>query len=152
MPWYAFGQTVLPADMYRGETYEPSYVLGARHDDRFRSNLGIMNVSPGTVTVRYRIRAADGDVLVEGSRTLEVFDGDQWSFSELGLPRTDGALRVEVWLDPADVTPDPCAVDWHNGFIAYVSKVDGNPLGTGDAEFLPAIPDDFPPPGWLCDD
>ena len=71
---------------------------------------------------------------------------------DLGLQQTQGTLRVELWLDPLDVTPDVCAVDWHNAFIAYVSKVDGNPQGTGDAEFLPAIPKEFPPPEFQCPD
>lgn len=147
-----YGQTVLPVDLYVNGSFEPSYVLGARHDARFRSNLGMMNVSPEEIVVHYRIRGADGTVLVEGSKTLELFNGGQWGFDALGLAPTAGALRVELWLDPGDVTPDPCAVEWNNGFVAYVSKVDGNPSGTGDAEFLPAIPDDFPPADWLCPD
>jgi len=40
------------------------------------------------------------------------------------------------------VFPDPCATQFPNMFIAYVSKVDGNPDGTGDAEFIYAAPTD----------
>lgn len=147
-----FGQTVMPLDLFTNMTSEPSYVAGARHDSRFRSNLGVMNLSPEAIDVHYRIRDAAGSIVVEGSKHLEVFDGGQWSFGELGVDVTSGPLRVELWLDPADVTPDVCAVDWFNSFVAYVSKVDGNPSGTGDAEFLPAVPADFPPPDVRCDD
>ncbi len=47
----------------------------------------------------------------------------------------DGPLTVELELDPAYMSEDPCALDIPVAFIAYVSKVDN---GTGDAEFLSA--------------
>jgi hypothetical protein len=53
---------------------------------------------------------------------------------------TEGPLTVELWMSEADVLPDPCATQFPNMFIAYVSKVDGNPQGTGDAEFIYAAP------------
>lgn len=53
-----------------------------------------------------------------------------------------GPLTVELWLDPASQTPDPCNVDFPNMFVGYVSKVDGNPDGTGDGEFIYAAPTD----------
>ena len=73
-------------------------------------------------------------------RTLQPASVSQWSFQQLGVPKQDGPLTVELWMHPDDVLPDPCATQFPNMFIAYVSKVDGNPDGTGDAEFIYAAP------------
>jgi hypothetical protein len=61
---------------------------------------------------------------------------------KLGVPKLDDALTVEIRMHPDDVDADPCALNFPSMFMAYVSKVDGNPDGTGDAEFIYAAPND----------
>jgi len=137
-----YGQTVPANEDVINATGAPSYVTGARQDSRFRSNLGIDSLGQsGTITVHYRVRNGAGTALVEGAKELPPGSMGQWTFADLGVPTTAGPLTVELWLDPADVTPDPCSVGpASNHFMAYVSKVDGNPQGTGDAEFILAVP------------
>jgi hypothetical protein len=83
-------------------------------------------------------------VIKSGSLDLPTLSMRQWSFSSLGIGNQTGPLTLELWLDPEDVWPDPCAELLTNGFIAYVSKADGNPDGTGDAECIFAIPTQVP--------
>ena len=146
-PAGTYGQTVPWTWRIANVFGTPSYVTGARNDRRFRSNLGIVNMSLEPVIVHYRILDPSGGVLVEDSRELPMGFGDQWSFRELGIGNVDGPLTVELWLDPADVPVDPCDEEPlpPNRFVAYVSKVDGNPAGTGDAEFLYAAPSQVDP-------
>jgi hypothetical protein len=72
----------------------------------------------------------------------------QWSFASLGVGKNNGPMTVDLWLDSASATPNPCDADMPNGFMAYVSKVDGNPDGTGDGEFIYAVPGEIE----FCDD
>lgn len=140
-----FGQTV-GSNFELFNVYDtPSIVTGARQDRRFRSNLGVATIAMGgPITIHYRIRGADGGTIAQGTKVLQPLSMAQWSFASLGVDNTDQPLTVEVWLDPADVTPDPCNVADQGGIpnaiTAYVSKVDGNPDGTGDAEFIAAVP------------
>lgn len=146
-PEGTYGQTVPWTWRIANVFGTPSYVTGARNDRRYRSNLGIVNMSLQAVTVYYRILESSGKVLVEDSKELPTSSGDQWSFSALGVGKVSGPLTVELWLDPADVPADPCDEEPlpANRFVAYVSKVDGNPAGTGDAEFLYAAPTEVDP-------
>ncbi len=131
-----FGQTVpsLPLNVNVG--WASSYITGARNDADFRSNLGIAGNSPmAPMTVHFRIYDSTRTTLAEGTKTIHVASMQQWSFQQLGVGQVAGPLTVELWLDPSSMSDDPCAADFPNGFLAYVSKVDN---GTGDAEFLPA--------------
>jgi hypothetical protein len=137
-PAGTYGQTVPALSLTINAAGTPSVATGVRHDSRYRSNLGIASLTLiSDITVHYRVRTEDGSVLREGTRQLQPSSMSQWSFQQLGVPVTDGPLTVELWLDPSDVLPDPCATNFPNMFIAYVSKVDG---GTGDAEFIYAAP------------
>ena len=140
-PLGTFGQTVPALDSTYNAAWWPSIATGARNDDAFRSNLGIVSLSLfEEIQVHYRILAADGSTLVEGVKTIPTASVRQWSFAQLGVGRVAGPLTVELWLDPDSLTPDPCNVDFPNMFVGYVSKVDGNPDGTGDGEFIYATP------------
>ena len=140
-PLGTFGQTVPALDSTYNPAWWPSIATGARNDARFRSNLGIVNLSLyEEIQVHYRILAADGSPLVEGVKPIPTASVRQWSFAQLGVGRVSGPLTVELWLDPASQMPDPCNVDFPNMFVGYVSKVDGNPSGTGDGEFIYAAP------------
>lgn len=135
-----YGQTV-PAALVDAANvgWGSSFVTGARNDGSYRSNLGFACLSLA-VTVHYRISSADGSVVASGELDGMQFSMHQVSFDDLGVGTVDGPLTVELWLDPADVTPDPCSVPFADpigAFFAYVSKVDNL---SGDAEFLPAIP------------
>ena len=142
-PAGTFGQSVPALSLAINAAGTPSVVTGARNDSLFRSNLGIVSMALfSQITVNYRFRSADGSIVAEGSQTMLPSSMSQWSFSELGVPATEGPVTVELWMNADDVFPDPCATQFPNMFIAYVSKVDGNPQGTGDAEFLYAAPTD----------
>ena len=137
--------TAVPAVPFSGRILNAgqsiSLITGARNDSDYRSNLGIVNISfTGlAITVHYRFLDQDGSVIATGSKDLLEYSGGQWSFRSLGVPRViEGPLTVELWLDPNHIAGDPCELeeDDLNLFVAYATKVDGNPSGSGDGEFI----------------
>jgi hypothetical protein len=142
-PAGTFGQTVPALSKAINAAPTKSIITGAVNSDRFRSNLGAMNMTfIDSLRIMYRILDGTGAVVAEGMKTLQPASVSQWSFQRLGVPKQDGPLTVELWMHPDDVLDDPCAASFPTMFIAYVSKVDGNPDGTGDAEFIYAAPHD----------
>ena len=142
-PAGTFGQTVPALGLTINASATTSVVTGVINSTRFRSNLGIASLSLLTaLRVHYRVIDGDGDIVTEGMKTLQPASVSQWSLQSLGVPKNDGPLTIELWIDPSDVIPNPCDTNFPNMFIAYVSKVDGNPDGTGDAEFIYAAPND----------
>jgi hypothetical protein len=131
-----YGQTVPSLAPAVNVGWSSSFITGARNDEAFRSNLGITNLKPPG-RVHYRIFAHDHTVVAEGFKDLQQLTVSQWSFEQLGIGSVEGPLTVELWMDPDDASPDPCALKFPNAFFAYVSKVDNL---TGDAEFLLGIP------------
>jgi hypothetical protein len=133
-----YGQTVPALFAVLNVGWSPSVITGARNDEDYRSNLGICGMSfTEQVEVHYRVTAADGSVVIEDSKVLHTSSLSQWSFEQLGVGVADGPLTVELWIDPDQVSDDPCADPTANSFFAYVSKVDNS---TGDAEFIYASP------------
>ena len=137
--------TVQLTDAFLNAGQSISLITGVRNDSDYRSNLGIVNFSFAEVgvTVHYRFLNEDGVIVASGSRDLDPFDMNQWSFRNLGVPRiVDGPLTVELWLDPEDIPGDPCELEEDDLviFVAYATKVDGNPTGSGDGEFIYATP------------
>jgi hypothetical protein len=126
-----------------------SVITGVRNDGDYRSNLGIVNFSFAEVpiTVHYNFLDQDGEPIpgANGSKDLLEFDMNQWSFRQLGVPKViEGPLTVELWLDPDDIPGHPCDIEEDDLviFVAYATKVDGNPNGSGDGEFIYATPVD----------
>jgi hypothetical protein len=122
-----------------------SLITGVRNDSDYRSNLGIVNFSFAEVgiTVHYRFLDQDNTEVASGSEDLDPMDMNQWSFKKLGVPKSvEGPLTVELWLDPEDIPGDPCEIEEDDLviFLAYATKVDGNPSGSGDGEFIYATP------------
>ena len=137
--------TVQFSDAFLNGGQSVSLITGVRNDADYRSNLGIVNFSFAEVpiTVHYRFLDEDGTQIASGSKDLDEFDMNQWSFKKLGVPKiVDGPLTVELWLDPADIPGDPCEIEEDDlvVFVAYATKVDGNPTGSGDGEFIYATP------------
>jgi len=133
------------ADSFLNGGQSISLITGVRNDADYRSNLGIVNFSFAEVpiTVHYRFLDEDGIEIASGSKDLDEFDMNQWSFRQLGVPRViEGPLTVELWLDPDDIPGDICELeeDDYVVFVAYATKVDGNPTGSGDGEFIYATP------------
>ena len=133
------------ADSFLNVGQSASLITGVRNDSDFRSNLGIVNFSQAGVpiTVHYRFLDEDGVAIASGNEDLDPFDMNQWSFKKLGVPSVvDGPLTVELWLDPEDIPGDPCQMEEDDLviFVAYATKVDGNPTGSGDGEFIYATP------------
>jgi len=139
--------TVQFADSFLNGGQSVSLITGVSNDEDFRSNLGIVNFSFAEVpiTVHYRFLDEDGTVIASGSKDLDPFDMNQWSFRKLGVPSViEGPLTVELWLDPEDIAGDLCEIDEDDFviFVAYATKVDGNPTGSGDGVFIYATPRD----------
>jgi hypothetical protein len=137
--------TVQFADSFLNGGQSVSLITGVSNDEDFRSNLGIVNFSFAEVpiTVHYRFLDEDGTVIASGSKDLDPFDMNQWSFRKLGVPSViDGPLTVELWLDPEDIPGDLCEIEEDDFviFVAYATKVDGNPTGSGDGVFIYATP------------
>ena len=133
------------ADSFLNFGQSASVITGVRNDSDYRSSLGIVNFSFAEVpiTVHYRFLDEDGMEIASGSKDLDEFDMNQWSFRQLGVPRViEGPLTVELWLDPDDIPGDICELeeDDYVVFVAYATKVDGNPTGSGDGEFIYATP------------
>jgi len=142
-PAGTYGQTVPALSYAINAAPTKSVVTGVVNSTRFRSNLGIMNMTfLNTLRINYRILNGSGAVVTEGMKTLQPASVSQWSLQSLGVPESDGPLTIELWMHPGDVLADPCATNFPTMFMAYVSKVDGNPDGTGDAEFIYAAPND----------
>ncbi len=152
-PRGTFGQTIPALNvMFNGDPM-PSFITGIRNDAFFRSNLGIVNGSPVTIRVHYRFFRANAQVLATGYKDIPSLSVQQWALSSLGIGTVTGPISADFWLDPSSVTPNPCDDEvWSNQFAAYISKVDGNPTGTGDPEFLLAVPVLIPPPDQRCPD
>ena len=139
--------TVQFADSFLNGGQSVSLITGVSNDEDFRSNLGIVNFSFAEVpiTVHYQFLDEDGTVIASGSKDLDPFDMNQWSFRKLGVPSViEGPLTVELWLDPEDIAVDLCEIDEDDFviFVAYATKVDGNPSGSGDGVFIYATPRD----------
>lgn len=146
-----FGQNIPSCLYYWNGSKEISMATGGRQDDRFRTNLGIVSFSAKSINVWYRIRNTSGTVVVQAQKAIQPYSMGQWSLASLGVANQPGPLTAEFWLDPDDVTPDPCSQpDRINVFVGYLSKVDGNPNGTGDGEHLYAVPTVFPPVPLTC--
>ncbi|HVN33067.1 MAG TPA: hypothetical protein VMT45_13885 [Thermoanaerobaculaceae bacterium] len=146
-----FGQDIPSCLFYWNSSKELSVSTGGQQDEQFRTNMGIASFSPKPITVWYRIRNARGLVVANGSEPIQPYSMGQWSLASLGVTNQTGPLTAEFWLDPDDVTPDPCSEpDRTNVFVAYLSKVDGNPNGTGDGDHLYAIPSTVPPAILSC--
>jgi hypothetical protein len=121
-----------------------SVLTGVRHDSRYRSNIGVVNITPLTLTVLIDIYDASGNLVRQQSKSIETFSSRQYSLSSLGV-NSLAVGRVEVYVDPATITWDPCNAPvpgmeefQFGAFISYLSKVDG---GSGDAEFSLGLSD-----------
>jgi hypothetical protein len=145
-PRGTFSQTATNVMYHLNYTSSPSFVTGARLDSKFRCNLAIGSfLGSVPITVHFRVHRGDGTVAAEGTRILPAMSIGQWSLTNLGVQPTEGPLSVELWLDPASVTPNYCTnVHTANSFFAFVSPVDGARAGegTGDGELLVAVPSD----------
>ena len=134
------GQTVPSNGNMANFTGTQSVGTGARNDGSFRSNLGFVNSSLEDVTIHYRIWRSDGTVAAEGDIDMGPLSMVQRSFNSLGVGSVSGPLTVEAWLDPSDVSPDPC-MDFANSFFVYFSKAD---RVSQDAEFSYLAPGEIP--------
>ena len=137
--------TVQFSDAFLNGGQSISLITGVSNDENFRSNLGIVNFSFAEVpiTVHYRFLDEDGTEIASGRKNLDPFDMNQWSFKKLGVPAViEGPLTVELWLDPDDIAGDLCEIEEDDFviFVAYATKVDGNPSGSGDGVFIYATP------------
>lgn len=149
-PKGTYGQTVMPGSLFVNGYASSTYLTGLRQDSRFRTNIGLLNLSKVPLKINYRFKDSNNNVLKEGFELLAPNTLKQMSVQSLGISNVSGSFSGEFYMDPGQVSPDPCNEPDFNSFIAYASKVDGNPEGTGDAEFIYGIPKDFPPAGFDC--
>ena len=111
---------------------------GARWDGQTRSNIGVVNLSFQPLQVLVTVYDANGSVVSSMTKQVSTFSLAQWSLAQLGVSTLSTPGRVEVVVDPATISWDPCdPLTWGPGaspglFMAYISRVD---QVTGDAEF-----------------
>lgn len=115
---------------------------GIRQDSRFRTNIGVVNLSslmspsPPRLKVKLRFVGPTGAPIREVGKEVEALSLRQLSLTELGVTSLLVG-RVEITVDPTDPLYQPCQIrrdPQEPGalFVAYYSKVDN---ATGDAEF-----------------
>ncbi len=126
-PNSTFGQTV-PADPY-------SYIYGIavgemtgmEQDDRFRTNIGVVNLSGLTAPVQITVYGAAGQLLAQKTENIEGYSLRQWNLGhEFGVSNLQNGL-VEVKIDPSVANQDPCgttAGSLSPMIVAYFSKND----------------------------
>lgn len=139
-PDRTYGQTV-PSTLLWVWGGGKAVLTGVRQDSRFRTNIGVVNLSMGVpnpprLKVKLRIFGPLGGPVRELTQEIPALSLRQWNLAELGVS-TMPAGRVEVTIDPADPLYNPCQVRSDPSqpgaaFLAYYSKVDN---ATGDAEF-----------------
>lgn len=155
-PSKTYGQTVPDATMRLNFTQIPSTIVGLRHQPGvvpgFRTNVGVVNLSSGAISVRGTVYDAAGANVGSAVKSIPAISVSQWSLSDFGVAslafgRINFTLESGVIADPCGQTEDPPACidrcDTTCGgkygfsssaaFIAWASKVDN---GSGDAEFL----------------
>lgn len=142
-PDRTYGQTVPPAGIAVVWGGGKAVLAGVRQDARFRTNIGVVNLSMGVpspprLKVKIRILSELGAPIREVTKEVESLSLRQWGLPELGVTSL-ATGRVEVSIAPEDPNYNPCFVrpegnlDLPGGtFIAYFSKVDQS---SGDAEF-----------------
>lgn len=143
-PAATFGQAV--ASNLLGVMVAPGRLVmpGARFDAAVRSNVGVVNLSVTETVFVITTFAADGVEIASVRRPVPAFSMSQWSLEQLGASNLTTPGRVEVVIDAATVTWDPCEQDLGNpdiegaAFFAYMSRID---QGTSDAEFHPGQSD-----------
>jgi hypothetical protein len=98
----------------------PAYILGLQHDDRFRTNIGIVNLDP-TASQTYSVHV----VGTAGSRTFTVGPG---ALSTTQVPLPEGNYgKLYVVIVPSTGFLDPTG---ESTYAAYGSTVDNV---TGDS-------------------
>ncbi len=113
-------------------------MTGARQDDRFRSNVGVLNLGLQASEVVVTIYDNSGAVVNEQTNTVQPLSLSQWPLSALGVATLDGGGRVDVRLAESAIPDDPCQYEITLGLpvgiiMAYLSKADN---ATNDAEFV----------------
>ncbi len=135
-PEATYGQGVGSGLVGASYGHGASVLTGVRHDQRFRSNIGVVNMGPQPLEVLVATFDPAGGLVSEAARTVESFSLRQWNLGELGAAGVIGG-RTEIRVEPDSITWDPCSAGDELGeipglFLAYLSKVD---QATGDAEF-----------------
>lgn len=149
-PKGTYGQTVIPGNLFLNGFATPTYLTGLRQDERYRTNIGFLNLSKIPLKINYKFKDSNNSVLKEGFEIVNTYSLKQMPMTYFGIENVSGAFSSEFYMDPSQISADPCSERDFNSFVIYASKVDGNPEGTGDAEFIYGIPKDFPPAGFDC--
>ena len=147
-----YGQTVIPLNLFYNGFATPTYLTGLRQDERYRTNIGFLNLSKIPLKINYKFKDSNNNILKEGFEIVNTNSLKQMPITSFGIENVLGAFSGEFYMDPSQVSADPCSDQDFNSFVVYASKVDGNPEGTGDAEFIYGIPNDFPPAGFACNE
>lgn len=149
-PKGTYGQTVIPLNLFYNGFATPTYLTGLRQDERYRSNIGFLNLSKNPLKINYKFKDSNNSILKEGFEIVNTNSLKQMPITSFGIENVSGSFSAEFYMVPSQVSADPCNERDFNSFVIYASKVDGNPEGTGDAEFIYGIPMDFPPAGFDC--
>ncbi len=143
-PNRTYGQTVPSAGGALVWGSGKAILTGLRQDSRFRTNIGVLNVSsanapqPPRLSVAIRIYGPHAEPIREIVKEIKSLSLSQWGLPELGVNGLAGGF-AEVAIHPADPNYDRCQVRPGGDlgadgplFLAYFSQVD---QATGDAVF-----------------
>ncbi len=94
---------------------------GVRHDDSYRTNVGVLNTSQEEITLGIEVHATDGTLVGSGSWTLPPYGQKQDSVGNLGVSDLPAGYVVVTRTAGS------------GGFLAYISRADNT---TGDAVYV----------------
>ncbi len=137
IPWYYYGDP-----NYSDKNLDKLYLWGLEQNDKYRTNLGILNISDRlTETISIKIYSSSNTLLGEIPVTLNPLAHYQINgiLSQLGLTGEGYKAVVEItsWEDndPSNTNPILPA------FMAYASKVDN---GINDPTYIEAAFSEIP--------
>ncbi len=140
-PAATYGQTVPSNLLSYIYGVASAQLTGIRQDDRFRTNIGVLNLSPITAPAQITVYGEDGRQLAQKTENIEAYSLRQWNLKdEFGVDGLKNGL-VDIRIAPSVAAQDPCgnlAGSLSPMLMAYFSK---NDQATGDAEFSIAQPD-----------
>lgn len=140
-PNATYGQTVPPNLFSYFFGIASAKLTGVRQDSRFRTNIGVINLSPLSAPVQISVYDDAGQEVAQKTETIEAFSLRQWNLKdEFGVDGLQNGL-ADLRVEPSTANLDPCgdtAGSLSPLLMAYYSKNDN---ATGDAEFAIAQAD-----------
>ncbi len=131
IPWYYYGDP-----QYSDKYLDKLYLWGLEQNDKYRTNLGILNISDRlTETISIKVYSSSNTLIGEIPVTLNPMAHYQINgiLSQLGVTGEGYKAVIEItsWEDNDPSNPNPILP----AFMAYASKVDN---GVNDPTYIEA--------------